>query len=288
MIGRVISSRYGVYNVVNEEGKTLEVKPRGIFRHQGKKVIVGDMVEIEEEEKTITRILDRKNELIRPSISNVDMAYVVMSCTEPDFSIFLIAKFFTYLSSHQIPSSLIITKMDTCKDRSLMEKWKEIFVSLGHPTYFLSREQSEDLASLKEALKGKVSTFLGQSGVGKSSLLNIIFPDWNLKIGEFSSSLGRGKHQTKEVLLLPFEGGFVADTPGFSSLDLKLNAQEISTFFPGFAPYIGKCYFKDCIHLHEKGCSLKEAIEKKEYNEELYAYYLQFIEETLKNTRRNG
>ena len=173
------------------------------------------------------------------------------------------------------------------KDREeAMEKWKDLLKSLGYSTFFLSTKQEEDMKALKADIQGKTCLFLGQSGVGKSSLLNTIFPKWDLKIGSYSSSLGRGRHQTKEVLLLPYEGGYLADTPGFSSLELELTMQEIQENFPGFKPYIGHCFFKDCIHVHEKKCALKEAVEKEQYPQVLYDLYLELTKEITEDRRK--
>lgn len=285
MKGIVIASRYGVFDVALETG-VFSFKARGLFRHQKKKIIVGDHVIVDENTMTIIDVEERKNALIRPAIANVDYAYVVMSYTEPDFSPYLVMKFFTYLNYHQIPCALIVTKMDQCPDRREMEKWKDLLEKIHYPTFFLSTKQEEDILALKKHIQGKTCLFLGQSGVGKSSLLNTIFPDWDLKIGSYSSSLGRGRHQTKEVILLPYEGGYLADTPGFSSLELPLRIEEVKECFPGFLPYIGRCYFKDCSHIHEKKCALKEAIENKEYPEILYPLYLELIKE-LEENRRN-
>lgn len=285
MKGIVISSRYGVFEV-DTASTILEVKARGLFRHQKKKIIVGDYVTVDEETLTIVEVEDRKNELIRPAIANVDRAYVVMSYLEPDFSPYLVMKFFTYLNYHQITPSLIVTKMDRCQNREAMEKWKDLLKGLGYSTFFLSTKQEEDIQALKEDIQGKTCLFLGQSGVGKSSLLNTIFPKWDLKIGSYSSSLGRGRHQTKEVLLLPYEGGYLADTPGFSSLELELTMQEIQENFPGFKPYIGHCFFKDCIHVHEKKCALKEAVEKEQYPQVLYDLYLELTKEITEDRRK--
>ena len=135
-------------------------------------------------------------------------------------------------------------------------------------------------------MKSKNSVFIGQSGVGKSSLLNYIYPEWELKIGEYSHALGRGKHQTKEVILLPFEDGFIGDTPGFSSLELNLTKEELAEHFIGFKKYFGKCYFKDCIHVHEKSCLLKDDLENKAYPYELYEHYLLLLKDIEQNKRR--
>lgn len=285
MKGIIISSVCGTYTI-DANGQKYEVKPRGKFRHNGVKPCVGDYCEFDENALIIEKILERKNKLIRPAISNIDKAYIVMSKSEPEFSPLLISKFLTYLSSLSIKGSLIITKMDKSEDDNEILKWKSIYESQGIDVYLLSVHQDLDKEKLIQDLKGKTSVFIGQSGVGKSSLLNYIYPEWELKIGEYSYALGRGKHQTKEVILLPFMGGYIGDTPGFSSLDLNLTKDEIAEFFLGFNNFFGKCYFKDCTHTHEKNCLLKEALSLGNYPNELYEHYLLLLKEIEQNKRR--
>ena len=286
MKGIIVSSVCGTYQIF-VDGTKYEVKPRGKFRHNGVKPTVGDYCEFDEINSTIEKIYERKNKLIRPAIANIDRAYIVMSRKEPDFSPLLISKFLTYLNSLSIKGSLIITKMDKNEQNDEeINKWKEVYEKQGIDVYLLSLFDELDKERLVLDLKGHTSVFIGQSGVGKSSLLNYIYPGWDLKIGEYSFALGRGKHQTKEVILLPFEGGFIGDTPGFSSLELNLSKEELSEFFVGFKSYFGKCYFKDCLHIHEKSCLLKEDLDNDAYPNELYEHYLQLIKEIEQNKRR--
>ncbi len=285
MKGLIVSSLCGKYIVVSNNER-YEVQPRGKFRYNGVKPCVGDYCEFDENSLTIESILERKNKLIRPLIANIDKAYIVMSKDEPEFSPLLISKFLTFLSSHLIKGALIITKMDKNGTDEDIYKWKEIYENQGIDVYLLSVFQEGDKERLISDLKGKVSVFIGQSGVGKSSLLNYLYPEWKLKIGEYSYALGRGKHQTKEIILLPFEGGYIGDTPGFSSLDLNLTKEEISEFFIGFKKFFGKCYFKDCTHTHERNCLLKEAIDNGEYSKELYEHYLLLLKEIELTKRR--
>ncbi len=283
--GRILASAYGTYQVISE-GQSYLLKPRGLLRFQGVKPMVGDFCLFDDEQEMIMEILPRKNMLYRPMIANIDRAYVIMSVVKPDYSPLLVDKFLTYLLGQQIAPALIITKMDCCHEDEKMEEWKRIYESLGIPVYFSSLNDKNDYERLKEALKTETSVFIGQSGVGKSSLLNYLFPKWERKIGEYSSSLGRGKHQTKEVILLPYEEGYVADTPGFSSLDLRLTIEEISHYFPGFSSYIGQCFFRDCHHLHEKGCSLKKAVEEGRYPLTLYEHYVDLVSQINDSKRR--
>lgn len=286
MRGRILSALYGVYKVeVNHQ--IYEVKSRGVLRHRGIEPCVGDICELDENENRIVSILPAKNRLIRPSIANVDRAYIVMSIHEPEFSAFLIDKFLTYLAASHVPSGIIISKTDQCEHLSDFAKWKEKYQGLDIPIYFLSIKEEAEREDFLSTLKGKITLFLGQSGVGKSSLLNWIMPGYQRAVGTYSSALGRGKHQTKEVILLPYQDGFLADTPGFSSLDLLLTKQQIAQYFPRIGSYYGTCYFKDCIHVHEKNCALKKAIEEKEVPNQMYENYLALLAES-ENQKRRG
>lgn len=287
MIGRILSSLYGVYKV-EAEGQMYEVKSRGVLRHRGIQPAVGDICEFNELEKVMTAILPSKNRLIRPSIANVDRAYIVMSTHEPEFSSYLIDKFLTYLAAYHVPSGIIISKVDQCDSSIDFEKWKEKYQDLDIPIHFLSIKEEKGREAFLATLTGKITLFLGQSGVGKSSLLNWIMPEYQRAIGTYSSALGRGKHQTKEVVLLPYENGYLADTPGFSSLDLFLTKQQIAQYFPRISSFFGTCYFKDCIHVHEKNCQLKKALEEKKIPYDLYENYLTLLAESENRKRREN
>ncbi len=284
MRGIIVSSVCGTYSIITEQQK-YDVKPRGKIRFNGIKPTVGDICEFNENTLTIEKIFERKNILIRPSIANIDKAYIVMSTSEPEFSPLLVSKFLTYLNSLSIKGALIITKMDMRHDEQI-NLWKSIYESQGIEVYLLSVYEELDKKKLEAELSSKTSVFVGQSGVGKSSLLNYLYPGFELKIGEYSSALGRGKHQTKEVVLLPYKNGYIGDTPGFSSLELNLSKEELSEFFIGFKQYFGKCYFNDCLHIHEKNCTLKENLSLGNYPQKLYEHYLLLIKEIEQNKRR--
>lgn len=283
--GIVLASSYGNYEVECDQQRYI-LKPRGVFRFHDIKPMVGDYCLFDEKQEVICEILPRKNTLYRPMIANVDQAYIVVSAKEPDYAPLLVNKFLTYLLGQNIAPAIIITKMDLLKDKKEIFKWKEIYESINIPVYLSSLHDDEQIRKLKKSMEHKTVVFLGQSGVGKSSLINLLFPQWQRKIGEYSMALGRGKHQTKEVILLTCETGYVADTPGFSSLDLRLSNDEICHFYPGLDKYVGQCFFKDCHHIHEKGCLLKEDISSGKYSQELYENYVCLLTQNSEQRRK--
>ena len=277
MKGIIVSSICGAYKVLIK-GQEYNVTARGLFKHHKRKLIVGDYVEIDEKENMITNYYEQTNSFIRPSIANVDQAAVVMSAVEPEFSLFLVDKFLTYINFNNVNGIVIITKVDKLNNRDEIDKYKRIIESYGVKVIYFSKVTKEGASSLIEVFSNKTTVLMGQSGVGKSSLLNALIPEYNRLIGEYSSALGRGKHQTKEVVLLPFYNGFIADTPGFSSLDIELTPKQIAMSFPVIKEYYGTCFFADCLHISEKGCKVKERIDNG-FSSLSYENYLVLIKE---------
>ena len=278
MIGKIVSTCGGVYRIY-ADGVNYDVFSKGIFKYRKEHLLVGDNVEFDDELFVINKILERKNELIRPKIANVDLALIVMSVVEPELSEELIYKFLTYLSMNNIPASVVLTKVDALKDKTNIERIRDDLKKIGIETYFVSKEDKSSQEVIRNLVQNKVILFMGQTGVGKSSLINAIDPVFNRKIGEYSHALGRGKHQTKEVILLPFEGSFLADTPGFSSLDLNIYKEDLAQHFPGYEKYYTTCYFSNCLHQNEKQCKIKEEIEKGNLSKEAYQIYLKLLNE---------
>lgn len=278
MIGKIVSTCGGVYRIY-ADGVNYDVFSKGIFKYRKEHLLVGDNVEFDDELFVINKILERKNELIRPKIANVDLALIVMSVVEPELSEELIYKFLTYLSMNNIPASVVLTKVDALKDKTNIERIRDDLKKIGIETYFVSKEDKSSQEVIRNLVQNKVILFMGQTGVGKSSLINAIDPVFNRKIGDYSHALGRGKHQTKEVILLPFEGSFLADTPGFSSLDLNIYKEDLAQYFPGYEKYYTTCYFSNCLHQNEKQCKIKEEIEKGNLSKEAYQIYLKLLNE---------
>ena len=173
----------------------------------------------------------------------------------------------------------LLTEIDLIEDRSVIERIKKQYELLGIKVIGFSKRTKEGLEEIKSEIKDKTIAFMGQTGVGKSSLINIIDPDFERKEGEYSEVLHRGKHQTKEVILLPYEGGYIIDTPGFSSLDLDISKHDLAHFFPGFSKLYTSCFYTDCLHKNEKNCKIKEEKANHLFSEETYDIYLKLLEE---------
>ena len=280
MIGLIVAITCGTY-AVEAEGVIYNTKPRGVFRNQGVKPVVGDNVEFDPDNLTIEVIYPRSSALKRPLIANISQMILVFSLKEPDFSYLLAFKYLTYANMNGIRAKIIITKIDKEHDKKTIDEIKEVFNSVNTETYFISNKTHEGIEQVKALFKDEVSCIMGQTGVGKSSLINAIDPNYERQIGEYSMALGRGKHQTKEVILLPYQGGYIADTPGFSSLELNLYKEDLAIFYPGFNTLYNKCYFANCLHLSENRCVVKESVNKKEISSLAYECYKKLSEEAI-------
>ena len=273
MIGRIIRIISNQYLVADEEGNRIECVAMGKVRLQDKPR-VGDWVQITRysDQTGIEKILPRKNSLIRPLIANVDQALIVMSAKDPDFSCTLVDRILFLIVHASIKPVLCITKMDLADENDPVHQYIQDYRDSGYQVVLSRREELSD--ELAEVLKDKVTVLTGQSGVGKSSLLNKLNPDFQLQTQEISKALGRGKHTTRHVELHEVAEGWVADTPGFSSLDFShMSAADLAQSVPDFAPYLGQCRFRDCIHQNEPGCAVKEAVEQKKISRIRYENY---------------
>lgn len=246
---------------------------------KGKSPIVGDLVELErfDDQTGIQKILPRYNELRRPPIANVDQAIIVMSCKDPDFSTTLIDRLIFQIAYAQIEPVICITKMDLInEDRDILQAIEEYRTS-GYRVYTSNKDVASD--AFIQALHGKISVLTGQSGAGKSSLLNRIDPAFHLQTQEISKALGRGKHTTRHCELHDIAGGWVADTPGFSSMDFShMDILTLAERIPDFKPYIGDCHFRDCKHLNEPNCAIQRAVEEGTLCKERYAHYQEVVQ----------
>lgn len=282
--GKIVKALSGFYYVQHEEGVT-QCRGRGVFRKNKVTPLVGDHVVFQADnpsEGYVLEVLDRKNELVRPPIANVDQAILVFSAVEPNFNPGLLDRFLVLIEFHDIKPIICISKMDLVSDseREIVEKHANDYRAIGYDVLFTSTSTSESIDVLKPFLEGHVSVVAGQSGVGKSSLLNVLRPDLALKTSDISSHLGRGKHTTRHVELIEVGSGLVADTPGFSSLDfIDIEVEDLTYCFPELKEASQYCKFRGCTHLSEPKCAVKDAVEEGEITSYRYEHYVQFIEE---------
>lgn len=278
--GRIIKALAGFY-YVESEGQVYQTRARGNFRKKGQTPYVGDWVEFTAEENSEGYILSidpRKNSLVRPPIVNIDQAVVIMSAKEPDFNSNLLDRFLVLLEYKKIHPIIYISKTDLLENGDELADFQQVYRAIGYD-FVTSKEE------LLPLLTGKVTVFMGQTGVGKSTLLNKIAPDLQLETGEISDSLGRGRHTTRAVSFYNLNGGKIADTPGFSSLDYEVStAEELNQAFPEIDEVSRDCKFRTCTHTHEPACAVKPAAEEGEIAAFRFENYLQFLSE-IENRR---
>ena len=283
MRGIILSMIAGKYEVYLENGQTITYSPRGKLRHLKVNLVVGDKVEIEND--VISKVEERENFLYRPRIANVDLVMIIQSLSEPDFSSYLLDKFLTLVNIYHLKPCIILTKEDLY-DEEKVKSIVEDYQSLNIDVISFHRGDTDKIALIKDKIRHKVVALCGQTGAGKSTLINQLFPEFNRKEGEFSLALKRGKHQTKEVKLLPYNEGFIADTPGFSSLELNIYKEVLKDYFPFFSIVKEPCFFQDCVHINEKGCKVKEALENGIIKKIHYENYLAIYDELIYRKER--
>lgn len=282
--GRIIKALSGFYYVQTTEG-VFQCKGRGVFRKKNITPLVGDFVSFdhrEENEGYVTEIKDRTNELIRPPIANITQAIIVSSATMPDFSTTLLDRFLVLIEAKGITPIIFITKTDLLSDEQIkdLQKYQKDYEKIGYTVEMFSAKDPKEIDRIKDYLKDQVTVIAGQSGVGKSSLINALSPESLLKTADISKSLGRGKHTTRHVELIEINQGLVADTPGFSALDFsEIEAEELSSCFPEMKERINDCKFRGCLHSKEPKCAVKTAVENGEIPIYRYDHYISFLEE---------
>ncbi|MEQ9763459.1 ribosome small subunit-dependent GTPase A [Streptococcus sp. ZJ151] len=280
MQGRIIKALAGFY-YVECQGQVYQTRARGKFRKKGQTPYVGDFVDFSAEDNSegyILKIHERQNSLIRPPIVNIDQAVVIMSAKEPDFNANLLDRFLVLLEHKGIQPVVYISKMDLLENSVEIETIADRYQAIGYD-FVTSQEM------LLPLLKDKITVFMGQTGVGKSTLLNSIAPELALETGEISDSLGRGRHTTRAVSFYNVHGGKIADTPGFSSLDYEVKTvEDLSESFPEIRKASHFCKFRSCSHTHEPACGVKEALKEGRIWQSRYDNYLQFLSE-IENRR---
>lgn len=280
MNDRIIKALSGFYYVQTEDG-VVECRARGKFRKEGVSPLVGDFVTISRSGKsgTVEEILPRKNSFIRPAVANVDLLVLLASCAIPQTEPFLIDRVLAIAGQQGVEPLICVNKNDLEPGEGLAG----IYRRAGFYVIVTSAETGEGIDELRAAISGKLSAFTGNSGVGKSSILNALCPELKLAVGEVSEKLGRGRHTTRHIELYSLGNGtFVADTPGFSSFDTErmdlVLKDQLQYAFSDFAPYLGKCQFQDCAHLKEPGCAVRAALERGELEPTRYESYKRLYE----------
>ena len=274
MIGIIVKQISNDYTV--KVGNKLYVcKARGIFRNKGITPLVGDNALIDINNNLILEILPRKNELIRPSVANIDQAVIVMSNKIPEFSLDLLDKLLCIIEYNNIKPIIYVSKTDLLNENELetLNKILDYYKNIGYLVY-------TDL-KIKEVFKDKITVFVGQSGAGKSTLLNKLDSKLNLVTGEVSTALGRGRHTTRHVELIDSLGGLIADTPGFSKISfIGMTKEDIRDNFIEFNKYRDLCKYKDCMHDKEDDCEIKNKINDSTILKSRYINYLKYIKES--------
>lgn len=276
MEGIVIRGLGGLYEVF-KDGQVYECRGRGGLKRDRNILYVGDHVEFFD--GVITKILPRRNVLPRPAVANIDQLFIVIALTDPLPNLYTLDKL-TVIARHcGVSPILVLNKTDLEDPLSV----REIYSSVGYPCFSVCAKTGENVDVLRTLMKDKINAFAGLSGVGKSTLMNALAPDFVRQTGEISRKLQRGKHTTRAVELYPFEGGFLADTPGFSELEFApcglYDRSSLSDYFPEFEPYLGDCYFRDCAHGKEKNCAVRTAVEEGKISRSRYENYLRMYEE---------
>lgn len=292
MRGRIIKGIAGFYYVLTVGSGIWQCRARGIFRKDGRKPLVGDEVEIEitdegDREASVTEILPRKNELIRPAVANVDQAMILFAVASPDPDALLLDRFLVMMERQNVPVFICFNKVDL-DDGGLAERWRRIYESCGYDVLLISAREETGADQLRARLLGKVTVMAGPSGVGKSSITNLLQGTDVMETGEISRKLRRGKNTTRHSELIPIDDTtVVCDTPGFTSLytpDMK--KEDLRFYYPEFSDYEGKCRFSGCVHISEPGCAVKTALEAGAIFRERYDSYTKLYRELEEQEKR--
>lgn len=278
MEGLIVKNISDLFYIVSDNS-TYICKAKGVFRKKNIIPMVGDKVIFDEKKLIIINILNRKNKLIRPPICNIDQAIVVMSVVNPLFSSNLIDKFINIIEFNNIKPIICLTKLDLITNENDINKYIDYYKNIGYEVMI-----NTEINKIKSIISNKITVITGQSGVGKSSLLNKLDSSLQLKTNDISYALNRGKHTTRHVTLIPLFNGYVADTPGFSSLSFnEMKKEDIRDNMIEFNLYKDKCKYRDCMHIKEEDCEIKRLVNEGIILKSRYENYIKFVNE-IKST----
>lgn len=282
MEGKIIKGIGGFYYIKTEEG-IIECKARGKFRHKDMKPMVGDNVtiKVEKGKGVIEEIHERTSELIRPTVSNVTLAFVVFAIKNPDLNFDLLNRFLILCESNNIEAIVCLNKVDLVSEEEREEIKKKI-TDIGYEVLFINAREGIGIDELRRRMDGNITVLCGPSGAGKSTLINQLADKEHMQTGHVSDKIGRGKHTTRHSELIEIDNGYIVDTPGFSILDVTfIEKEKLKYYFPDFEEHNDTCKFRGCVHYKEPGCSLKQAVEEGKVNKHRYEFYIRTLEEII-------
>ena len=288
MNGKIIKGIGGFYYIKTEKG-IIECKARGKFRHKDIKPMVGDNVQIaiEKGKGVIEDIEDRTSKLIRPAVANVSLAFIVFAIKNPDINFDLLNKFLVLCEYNNIDVIVCLNKVDLVTEEEREEVKKRI-TDIGYKVLFINAKEKLGIEILKEKIKGNITVLCGPSGAGKSTLINALVERDHMETGNVSEKLGRGKHTTRHSELIEVHDGYIVDTPGFSTLEIKdlMDRDSLKYSFPEFEEYNEKCKFRGCLHNKEPKCAVKNAVEEGKINKFRYDFYVKSLLEIIEEEKR--